>query len=285
VSDLPYATGTEENATEPFLPRLIVLWLLTACCYGVQVLAERQRRVIEEEREFAVRQAQLYTAGRLAAEIAHRLKNPLAIINNTVFSLRRAWKEGKLSAAGQMEIIQEEIDHADRILTDLMGYAQLAEGRVEKLVVVEELDRAIEEVFPAAAGYGIRVERRYDSYFPPLLMQRRHLSEIFLNLLQNSREALNGAGTVSVAALCRSDYSVEITIADDGPGIPPDKLERIFEAYYTTKEKGTGLGLAIARHNIELYAGTLRAESELGKGSRFVLLLPAKALINLAKRK
>lgn len=268
---------------EPFLLRVSVLLLLTICCYGVQVLAERQRRAYEEEREFAVREAQLRTAGRLAAQIAHQLKNPLAIINNTVFSLQRAWKEAKPAAAGQIQIIQEEIGRADRILTDLMGYAQLGEGRVEKLDVISELDQAIEQVFPAAAGYRIGIERHYGSYFPPLLMQRRHLSEILVNLLQNCREALQGAGNISVTAVCRPDYSTEITIADDGPGIPPDRLERIFEAYYSTKEKGTGLGLAIVKHNIELYAGIVRAESELGNGARFVLVLPAKAVINLAK--
>ncbi len=285
ANDLPYISEPQEVITEPFLPRLFVLWLLTACCYGVQVLADRQRRVLEEEREFAVREAQLQTAGRLAAEIAHQLKNPLTIINNTVFSLQRAGKEGKPPAAGPIEIIQEEIGRADRILTDLMGYAQLAEGRVEKLNVVEELDQAIDDALPAAAGYRVQVERHYDSYFPPLLMQRRHLSEILVNLLQNAREALNGAGKVSVTAVCRPDYSVEIAVADNGPGVPPDKLEQIFEAYYTTKERGTGLGLAIVKHNVELYAGTVRVESELGNGARFVLVLPAKALINVTKRK
>jgi signal transduction histidine kinase len=257
--------------------------LLAVCCYGVQVLAERQRRAMDEEREFAVREGQLRTAGRLAAEIAHQLKNPLAIINNTVFSLERASKEGKPAAPGQIHMIQEEIGRADRILTDLMGYAQLAEGRVEKLDVIEELDRAIAEVFPVAAGYRIQIERHYGPYFPPLLMQRRHLSEIFVNLLQNAREAVPGTGRVSVSASCRSDYSIEIDIADDGSGISTDQLEKIFEAYYTTKEKGTGLGLATVKHNLELYGGTVRVESELGKGSRFVLLLPAKAVISLTK--
>jgi signal transduction histidine kinase len=71
---------------------------------------------------------------------------------------------------------------------------------------------------------------------------------------------------------------VEVTVADDGPGIPPDKLERIFEAYFTTKEKGTGLGLAIVKHNVELYGGTVYVESKLGKGAKFTLIFPAKSL-------
>jgi signal transduction histidine kinase len=85
-----------------------------------------------------------------------------------------------------------------------------------------------------------------------------------------------------VGVASRGYESVEISVADTGPGIPPDKVERIFEQYYTTKEKGTGLGLAIVKHNIELYAGKVRVESELGKGARFILTFPAKTVMNLA---
>jgi signal transduction histidine kinase len=67
-------------------------------------------------------------------------------------------------------------------------------------------------------------------------------------------------------------------VADDGPGIAPDKAGRIFEAYFTTKEKGTGLGLAIVKHNAELYGGTVRVESALGKGAKFTVVFPARAL-------
>ncbi len=74
------------------------------------------------------------------------------------------------------------------------------------------------------------------------------------------------------------DHSLEISICDDGPGIAPDKLERIFEAYYTTKEKGTGLGLAIVKHNVELYGGNGGVESKLGQGAEFILTFPMKTL-------
>ncbi|MCL4788630.1 MAG: ATP-binding protein, partial [Verrucomicrobia bacterium] len=92
-------------------------------------------------------------------------------------------------------------------------------------------------------------------------------------------EALDGHGNILVQARAQADYSVEVIIQDDGPGIPPDKLERIFEAYYSTKDRGTGLGLAIVKHNVELYGGTVRVESELGKGTRFTLLFPSKTLL------
>ena len=113
-------------------------------------------------------------------------------------------------------------------------------------------------------------------------MQRQHLSQILVNILQNAREALNGKGRIIVAAASQGGESVQISISDSGPGIPPDKVEKIFEQYYSTKEKGTGLGLAIVKHNVELYAGKVRVESELGKGARFVLTFPAKTVMNPA---
>jgi signal transduction histidine kinase len=271
-----------EELGEPFVLRLAVLWLAAICCYGAQVLLERQRLAVEEAEEFAAREGQLRAAGRLAAEFAHQIKNPLAIINNAVFSLQRSLRDGKSAVAPQVEIIQEEVAHADRVITQIMGYAQLSEGHVEKLNVVEELDRAIAQVFPPAVPTGIKIQREYGHGFPPLLMQRGHLSEILVNLLKNAREALGETGSVFVTADCHRDYSIEISVRDDGLGIPPDKIERIFEAYYTTKERGTGLGLAIVKHNVELYGGNVRVESELGKGAKFTLIFPAKALMKLS---
>jgi len=265
-----------EELGEPFMLRMLVLGLTTISCYGAQAFLERQRLADDEAGEFAARENQLRAAGRLAAEFAHQIKNPLAIINNAAYSLRRSLGAGPGFAAQQIEIIQEEVARADRVITQIMGYAQLSEGRVEKLEVVPELNRALEQVFPPAMPTEIRVERLFAAQFPPLLMQRGHLSEILVNLLKNGREALAGRGSLVVTAECLRDHTIQLTIADDGPGIPPDKLGRIFEAYFTTKEKGTGLGLAIVKHNVELYGGTIRVDSVLGKGAKFTLTFPAK---------
>src|SRR6185436_3660910 len=174
-----------------------------------------------EAREFALRQEQLQATGRLAAEIAHQLKNPLGIINNAAFTLQRTIKEGK-KITQQIQIIREEVDRSDRILTELMGYAQLSEGKVEKIDVGQELDRAIERVFPPAAKYDVKIEREYAPALPPLLLQRNHLSEVFVNILQNAREALDGRGVVHVCTRFGENYSVLIIIRDEGPGIAAD---------------------------------------------------------------
>src|SRR5262245_52457117 len=276
---------SSDTAAEPLFVRLVLLLLMTGCSYALQVLLERQRQVEEEARELGLREGQLRSAGRLAAEFAHQIKNPLAIINNAAYSLQKGLKEGKANLTEQVRIIQEEVEHSDRIVEQVMGYAQLTEGRVEKLNVVEELDFAVERVFPPAAGFPIHVHREYGSTFPPLLMQRRHFTETLMNVLQNARDALNGkVGSIWISAQCKQDYAVEVIVRDDGAGIPSDKVERIFEPYYTTKEKGTGLGLATAKNNIELYGGTIRVESELGKGAQFTLLFPAKTIFKFAAK-
>ena len=270
--------STHEDLGQPFVLRLVVLALTTLCCYGAQILLERQRLAVEEAGEFAAREGQLHSAGRLAAEFAHQIKNPLAIISNSAHSLQRALRENKANAAQQIEIIEEEVARADKVITQIMGYAQLSEGRVEKLNVTEEIDRAIAQVFPAAIPVRIKVHRAYAPPFPPLLMQRGHLAEILANLLQNARDALGDTGNIFVTAGCRRDLAVEVSVRDDGPGIPPEKISHIFEPYYTTKEKGSGLGLSIVKNNIELYSGAVRLESELGKGAKFTVVFPAKAL-------
>jgi signal transduction histidine kinase len=271
-----------EPDTESFILRLIILLLMTASCYGVQLLSFRQRMSEEEVRKSAARNDELRAAGRLAAEIAHQLKNPLGIMNNAAFSLQRGLKDGRNDFNLQIGIIREEIERSDRIITQLMGYAQLSEGRVEKLDLREDLDRAIAEVFPPGTNYDIQIHRHYGAGLPGLLMQRNHFSVVLVNVLQNAREALNEHGNIHVHARARDESSVEITVADDGPGIAPDKLDKVFEAYFTSKNKGTGLGLAIVKHNVELYGGEVWVESELGKGSRFVITFPAKTLIKSA---
>jgi signal transduction histidine kinase len=272
-----------ESPTEPFLLKVIILWMMTPCCYGVQVLAARQRRAEEEAQEFAARQDQLRAAGRLAAEVAHQLKNPLGIINNAAYSLQRSLHNNKNSSAEQLQIIREEVERSDKIITELMGYAQLAEGTVEKLNVTEELDRAIERVFPSAARYNVEIRRDVAPDLPALLMQRNHLSEALVNILQNAREAMNGNGLIEIATSTGDEEEVLVSIKDHGPGISPEKLGRIFEPYFTTKAKGTGLGLAIVKHNVETYEGSIQVQSELGQGTEFILRFPTRTFMKLRK--
>ena len=278
-----------ENSSDPtrepvesLIMRMLLLLLMTACCYGIQVLLDRRRLEEIETQEFALKQHQLEAAGRLAAEIAHQLKNPLGIINNAAYSLQRTARDDT-TIAQQIGIIREEVARSDRILTELMGYAQLAEGKVERVSVTEELDRAVAAVFPPGIAPQPGIRRDYGPAIPQLLGQRAHFSEIFTNLLANAREALGGAGEIVVSARGTAEHAVEVKVRDNGPGVPEEIQPRLFEAYYTTKEKGTGLGLAIVRHNAELYGGSVRVESTLGQGATFVVTLPARSVMRMRR--
>ncbi len=282
TNPLPAPRGENaETPSDPNVLRVAVLVLLTFCCYGVQLLIARERRIVEDRQEFIVRTEQLRSAGRLAAEIAHQIKNPLAIINNVTWSLRKSLGQTQPDDAQQLEIIREEVGKADRVITQIMGYAQLSEGRVEAINIVEEINRAIADVFPPGVPTETNIIRNYAGEFPTLLMQPLHFFDAVSNLLQNARDAVHGGGEISITAKRREDLAVEIVIRDNGPGIAPDKIERVFEAYYTTKTRGTGLGLSVVKHNAELYGGSVRVESELGKGAAFTLVFPAKTFCEL----
>ena len=281
--DIVVARSEEEleNITgEPVMLRALLLMLMTACGYGLQVLIDKQRLMEDEEDEFDRRQSQLQASGRLAAEIAHQVKNPLGIINNAAFALGQVMGENK-TAKRQVGLIREEVNRADQIITKLMGYAQLVEGRLARLNVNEALDAAILKVFPKGSKFGTRIRREYGIALPPLLAQPEHISEVFVNVIQNAREALCNNGEIQIKTSYEGDYRFRVVIEDNGPGIPADLLESVFEPYHTTKERGTGLGLAIVRHNTELYGGTVEIESKLGKYTRFNLLFPGRTAIRL----
>lgn len=271
---------TAAPGTESLIVRMLLLLLLTACCAGIQVLVDRQRQREIDAREFLIKQHQLEAAGRLAAEIAHQLKNPLGIINNAAYTLQRTVKEGK-KITQQIAIIREEVGRSDQILTELMGYARLSEGRVERIELNEELDRAVRTAFPEGARFATRIHRDYAPGLPALLGQRGHFEEIFVNVLTNAREAMDGKGEVFITTRTGPEFSVVVIIRDTGPGIPTEQLKQIFEPYFTTKDRGTGLGLAIVKNNAELHGGSVAVESELGKGTVFTITFPARTLMRL----
>lgn len=274
------------RATEPFLLRICLLLLLSGVCYALRVLLDRDRQHLMEAAEFVLRQEQMKTAGRLAAEVAHQIKNPLGIINNAAFALQRSWAESGQdpdpTKARQLQIIRHEVERSDRIITELIGFAQLAEGRIERLDVVEELEASILRVFPPGSGFETRLVRDFVPPLPVLLFSRRSLGEIFDNLLKNARDVLGGKGVLRLGARYGGDFGVEVTVADDGPGIPPENLERIFEAYFTTKPGGSGLGLSIVKQNVEMFGGNIRVESEIGKGTCFHLFFPGRTTLRLS---
>ena len=113
------------------------------------------------------------------------------------------------------------------------------------------------------------------SYIPSILLDRNQLKQALLNILKNSIESMPHGGNIYVSTFLRGDR-VEITIKDEGVGIPHDKLYRIFEPYFTTKEKGSGLGLMITYRIIKAHGGDIKMKSTKGKGTEVTVILPLK---------
>jgi two-component system NtrC family sensor kinase len=110
---------------------------------------------------------------------------------------------------------------------------------------------------------------------PAIRADEGQLRAAFLNLLRNSREAMPGGGTVAVRTGASADGGVEVEVRDTGGGIAADALGRIFDPFYSTKERGTGLGLAFALQVVREHGGTIRCESAVGRGTAFTVQLPA----------
>ncbi len=273
---------TREAFAEPVVLRIFFLVMLSACSMGVHLTLIRQKQVREEAQEFWLRQEQIRANGRLASEIAHQLKNPLGIINNVVYIIQKKVERGKTDIDGQIQIIREEINRSDQIITDLMGYAKLAEGTLERLAINEELDRALDQVFPKGTQFGIDIVKEYAQGLPHLMMQRNHLAEILVNLLSNARDILGDRGQIALRSRFSADYAVIAEIADNGPGIDPEFLSQIWVPYFTTKRKGTGLGLSIVKHNVEMYGGTIEVYSEPGRGTCFTIQIPARSFLRMS---
>lgn len=264
-----------DNPTEPVFLRTVLLVLFSACFYGLQLLLLRTKMSEQERRQFESRSEQLKSASRIAAEIAHQVKNQLAVIKSAVYVLERLLKEPSAQIQQQIELIRNGVDKVDNIIVEILGYGKLAEGKVEKLDVVEALDSSIEQVFPKGSHHEIKIVKKYDVSEPYVMMQRYHLQAIFINLLQNAREALQDKGKIEITITRDANDDIIVSIKDNGPGIPEDKKQRIFEPYFTTKKSGTGLGLAIVKQNLDIYGGNIRVESALGNGAEFIITLPA----------
>ncbi|MCX7915107.1 MAG: ATP-binding protein [Verrucomicrobiae bacterium] len=254
--------------------RVMVLVLASSCCWGVYVLLQREWERARTRHELEVREQTAAASGRLAAELAHQLKNPLGIINNAAFVLQR---QTATSAAIRepVEVIRQEVSRCDRILTQLLDYARLSEGRVEPVEFNSVLERALKQALAATPGRW-EVRRRYAAGLPVLWAHRTQIEESFLNVIQNALEAMPGGGTLTLETRYAGDGQVEVRIADTGVGMSATEQERIFEAFYTTKPKGSGLGLAIVKNIVETYGGRIAVRSEPGKGTEFTLVFPTQ---------
>lgn len=230
---------------------------------------ERAQAELERLRAQVVRQTQLATIGQLSASIAHELRNPLGVIRNAAYLLGRKAPKEEDRLRKYLTIIEEETAAADQIITELMAMTRGQAPRKEPV----ELRRLVQDAL-GRMRLPESVRWRSECLPDPFVVHAdpSQLGQVIRNLFVNSVQAMGGSGEITLAAR-RNDAFDEITVADTGPGIPPDVRRQVFEPLFTTKSKGTGMGLAICRQIVERHGGTLEALDNDG-GAVFHIRLP-----------
>lgn len=229
---------------------------------------------IEEQLRRAERMSAL---GELSAVLAHEIRNPLGSIKGTAEILRDDYHPGDKKYEF-LEILIKEADRLNRVVEDFLGLARPLPVERELIDLEAELGEVLTLVSQEAMGRGISLEL-VPGHLPAVHGDRERLRQVFLNIILNGIHATGRGGSLRVSAgqVTLGDSrtpGVEVSFADTGTGIDPEKLPRIFEPFYTTKSGGTGLGLAIAQRIVESHGGTIDVESTLGKGTTFRVKLP-----------
>jgi two-component system, NtrC family, sensor kinase len=239
-------------------------------------LAERQRQLEEKQRALLLAE-RLAAVGRISAQVAHEVRNPLSSIGLNTELLEEAVKKAQFAAPGDereasalLTAIAGEVDRLTEVTDQYLRLARLPPPALEPEDVNQLLTRVLDFSKQELERAHVKVERDLDPAQPRALADEGQLRQVFLNLLRNSREAMPTGGTLRVGSRSQGE-SVEVTIADSGVGIPLDVQGRLFEPFFSTKSGGTGLGLALARQILEAHGGSIACTSTAAEGTTFVL--------------
>lgn len=227
--------------------------------YQAEYLDRRQRA----ERMAAI--------GQVGGGVAHELRNPLNVIKTSVYYLMHARQATETKRAEHLGRIERHVVLADGVITALSNYARMPLPDLKPISVRRVVEEAIELNPPPET---VEVTHDWPADLPRALADADQLRIVFANLVRNAREAMPEGGSLKLTGKA-VDGTVEVSIADSGVGIPADQLNRIMEPLYTTKARGMGLGLALARAILEKNKGSLRATSEVGRGTTFTVRLTA----------
>jgi len=219
--------------------------------------------------------------GRLAAAIAHEIRNPLNYINLTLDHLRSSFAPSdpnKRATFVQLTAqLKAEVARINRHITDFLKYSRPSKLDLQKLDVRAEAEDALRLIEARADECGIKTNIVQDGPLPPVMADRESLRSVFTNLVINAVEAMNGeGGNISIKLSNPEANSVKVEVTDSGRGIAAQDISKVFEPYFSTKETGTGLGLAIVKKAVDDHGGTISVVSKEGSGTTFTIILPAK---------
>ena len=231
----------------------------------------REVKTLEAEME---RGERLATVGNLAAAVAHEIRNPLNAVSMGIQRLRVEFEPAPRDEYLRMvDLVQGEVRRLNVIVEEFLSLARPMSLKRGPIVVAGLLDEVLSLVESQACGAGIATAREIPEGLPMLYADRDRIKQVLLNVVLNGIQAMPSGGTLEISAAAAGG-TLTVTVADTGSGIAPDVLPKVFEPYVTTKAKGLGLGLAIARRIVEAHGGTIEAESEPGRRTRFRFALP-----------
>jgi signal transduction histidine kinase len=219
----------------------------------------------------------LSSLGHLAAGVAHEIRNPLNAIGMGLQRLRREFLPQELSQREEYlaftKVIHKEVGRVNGIIEQFLSLSRPFELDLHDSSVQDLLKDLAVLFQEEASSKKIRIQTDCPSNLPPVRMDTEKLTQALVNIMKNAMEAMEKGGVLGIEARRYRDR-VEITVADSGPGIGPGQMGKIFNYYYTTKEKGSGLGLPIAHRIVEAHGGQIRVESPAESGTRVTVVLP-----------
>jgi len=247
-------------------------------CQGAVIIL-RDLTEIKQLEEKVRRSEKLVAIGKLAAAVAHEIRNPLSSIRGFAQYLRNTLKD-KPREKEYAETMVSEVDRINRVVTDLLTFARPMEADLAPTDLTELVERTVRLVQADATSRDVGIQMNL-SDLSIIPLDANQMTQAILNLLLNSLQAVNTGGYIEVGAELDPAVSrLKIWVEDDGPGISRDQKEKIFDPFFTTREKGTGLGLAIVHKIVENHNGEIDLQSPpVGKtrGCRFTISIPIQS--------
>jgi two-component system NtrC family sensor kinase len=240
--------------------------------------AEAENRLLQSEKQASI--------GRLAAGVAHEINNPLTgVLTFTRILLRN--KDVGDKNLSYLQKIAESTVRVKKIVKGLLDFSRQTDLDREPTEMNRLIRGVISGMENQALIKGVSIQFNSGEDLPMLTLDRNQIQSVLINLIINALDAMEQGGTIAIStgiSLSASDTGkkgIEIAVTDNGCGIPPEDLDRLFEPFFTTKEvgKGTGLGLAVSYGIVQRHRGTIRVQSEVGRGSTFTIWLPIEEQI------
>jgi signal transduction histidine kinase len=262
----PGAFGAYEvDLVSRFLPQA------TVALQNAQRTESLENRMLAAERKHAM--------ADLARGVSHDVNNALGAVIPLVQEMRVELESGRMDpavAAGDLREIERSLQVCRRIFGGMLAFARGSAQRAGPIFVRQEIETTLAILRDGIQRRGIAVEVVVAEDLPAVSAVRADVEQLLLNLVTNARDAMEGGGRLTILARrCGDAAGVELVIADTGCGISAESLARVQEPFYTTKSGGTGLGLAICRSIVAQLRGRMRLESEVGRGTRVTITLPA----------